>query len=309
MGSTDVCQSSSAISSRTGRAEIIKEMVAELNRKVGDTMESNWFSRFSGRKDEGDASASTSNVTKIVSISVVLFAVISQALAAIGAISVSTTLQVTIWLVAGLLVVLLSIADMACRAYVTANTCRSGEPSSAPADLSSTPVAEPVRQGPPEPLRVVPTDGPDTRTPTPAKGGKAGDDAPARQNGPRLPVNIADVFPEGCYLVPASIGETYDYDEKNKTCRPAVDKLTGQRVFQCRVVDMDPERKGRSRETEVKIVADRMPVAPTQAQYGAVEFEGLTAIPYATDRGRVAFDSLRATGIKQAMAPPQGEVA
>ena len=64
------------------------------------------------------------------------------------------------------------------------------------------------------------------------------------------------------------------------------------------------ELKGRSRETVVKIVADQMPVPPTQAQYGAVEFEGLTAIPYATDRGRVAYSSLRATGIKQAITRP-----
>jgi len=64
---------------------------------------------------------------------------------------------------------------------------------------------------------------------------------------------------------------------------------------------MDPERKGRSRETEVKIVADEMPVPPTSAQYGAVEFEGLTAIPYATDLGRVAYTLLRAIGIKQAI--------
>jgi hypothetical protein len=39
----------------------------------------------------------------------------------------------------------------------------------------------------------------------------------------------------------------------------AIDKHTGQRVFQCRVVDMDPELEGRSRETVAKILADRMP--------------------------------------------------
>jgi hypothetical protein len=262
-------------------------------------------SMFSGKKDRGDASsASTPNVTKIVSISVALFAAITQVLEAIGAISLSTTQQVTIWLVAGGLIVLLSIADMACRAYVTAKTCRSGESSPAPPDLPSTTALEPTGQGSPKPLQVVPTAGPDRPTPVPLKDGNAGDDAPVLQNGPRLPVNLADVFPQGCYLVPASISETYDFDEKNKTCRPAVDEITGQRVFQCGVVDMDPELKGRSRETVVKIVADQMPVPPTQAQYGAVEFEGLTAIPYATDRGRVAYSSLRATGIKQAITRP-----
>ena len=43
-----------------------------------------------------------------------------------------------------------------------------------------------------------------------------------------------------------------------------MDKLTGKRVFQCRVVDMDPELEGRSRETVVKILADREPAPPTR---------------------------------------------
>jgi hypothetical protein len=263
----------------------------------------------SGTEDKKDASsASTPSVTTIVSISLLLFAIIAQALAAIGVISPSPAVQVTIWLVVGALIVLILIADMACRAYVTANRCRSSEPPVAPPDSSKAWAQQPAEQGPSEPrnpdLRVVPPDGSDMPTTVRLKDGNAGDDASARHNSPRLPVNTADVFPTGCYLVPASISETYDYDEKNKTCRPAVDEITNQPVFQCRVVDMDPERKGRSRETEVKIVADQIPVPPTQAQYGAVEFEGLTAIPYATDRGRVAFDALRATGIQQAITRP-----
>jgi hypothetical protein len=281
-------------------------------------MASNLFSSMlSGTKDDGDArSASTPNITKIVSISILLFAVITQALAAIGAISLSPALQVTIWIVAGGFIVLLSIADMARRAYVDANRCRSGElpvaslylsnvaaPPSA--DLSNATVAPPAEEGPPGPLHVVKDDGLDMRGPVPSQDGNAGDDASARQSGPRLPVKMAHVFPEGCYLVPASISEMYDYDEKNKTRRPAIDKITGQRVYQCWVVDMDPERKGRSRETEVKIVADQMPVPPTQVPYEPVEFEGLTATPHATDRGRTAYPSLRATGIKQAMASSQ----
>lgn len=309
------------ISPRTGRPKLIKEMVAESIGRWGDTMETNVLSSiFSRTKNKEDASpASTSNATKIVSISVVLFAVIAQALAAIGAISLSPALQVTIWLVAGGFIVLLSIADMACRAYAEANRCRSAElpmasvylsnvavpPSADLSNDSVTPSAgqEPPGPGPREPLRAVPDDGSDTRGPVPAPDGNAGDDASARQSGPRLPVKMEDVFPQGCYLVPASISETYDYDEKNKP-RPAVDELTRQRVFECRVVDMDPERKGWSRQTEVKIVADQMPVPPTQAQYGAVEFEGLTAIPYATDSGQEAYDSLRATGIRQAITRP-----
>jgi hypothetical protein len=164
-----------------------------------------------------------------------------------------------------------------------------------------------IGQGSPEPPPVVTPDGPDRLTRVPPGDGSAADVVPVLQNGPRLPVSMADVFPEGCYLVPASIGETYDYDEKAKTCRPAVDEITGQPVFQCQVVDMDPEQRGRSRKTEVKIVAEQMPVPPTPAPYGPVEFEGLTAIPHATDGDLVAYTSLRATGIKEAV--PGSQVA
>jgi hypothetical protein len=44
-----------------------------------------------------------------------------------------------------------------------------------------------------------------------------------------------------------------------------------------------------------------MPVPPTRAPFEAVEFENLVVTPYVTDRGRMAY-SLRATGLKQAMA-------
>jgi hypothetical protein len=66
--------------------------------------------------------------------------------------------------------------------------------------------------------------------------------------------------------------------------------------------------KGRSRETAVKILADRMPVPPTRQPFELVEFEGLQVTPY-VDTGRcqgrgrcnarMAF-SLRATGLKAA---------
>ena len=68
---------------------------------------------------------------------------------------------------------------------------------------------------------------------------------------------MAEVFPHGCHLMPDSITEAQDYDEETRRRTPAMDKMTGKRVFQCRVVDMDPELEGRSRETVVKILADR----------------------------------------------------
>ena len=85
----------------------------------------------------------------------------------------------------------------------------------------------------------------------------------ALRNGSRLGVSMADVFPNGCHLVPDSITEAQDYDEATGRRSPAVDKYTGKPVFQCRVSDMDPELEGRQRETVVKILADRMPAPPT----------------------------------------------
>ena len=59
-----------------------------------------------------------------------------------------------------------------------------------------------------------------------------------------------------------------------------MDKYTGKPVFQCRVMDMDSELEGRSRETVVKILADRMPAPPTRQPFELVEFEGLQVTPY-----------------------------
>jgi hypothetical protein len=128
------------------------------------------------------------------------------------------------------------------------------------------------------------------------------------KNGVRLPLTMAQVFPHGCHLMPDSIAEAQDYDEKTRTRSPAIDKLTGKRVFQCRVADMDPELEGRSRETVVKILADRPPSPLTGTPFELVEFDNLHVTPY-VDSGRcqgqgrcaarMAF-SLRATGIKAA---------
>ena len=68
----------------------------------------------------------------------------------------------------------------------------------------------------------------------------------ALRNGSRFAVSMADVFSHGCHLVPGSITEAQDYDEKTKRRTPSIDKVTGRHVFQCRVVDMDPDLEGRS---------------------------------------------------------------
>lgn len=121
----------------------------------------------------------------------------------------------------------------------------------------------------------------------------------ALRNGSRFAVSMHDVFPHGCCLVPDSITEAQDYDERTKRRTPSVDKVTGRKVWQCRVSDLDPDLAGRSRETVVKILADKEPVPPTRQPFEMVEFEGMVVTPYVTDRGRMAY-SLRATGIKSA---------
>jgi hypothetical protein len=118
----------------------------------------------------------------------------------------------------------------------------------------------------------------------------------ALTGGTRFKVSMAEVFPGGCALVPGSITEAQDYDERSGRRTPAKDKLTGQRVWSCRVMDMDPELDGRSREVAVKILADVQPVPPTGAMFEPVEFENLMVTPYANDKGRMAY-SFRATAI------------
>jgi hypothetical protein len=90
---------------------------------------------------------------------------------------------------------------------------------------------------------------------------------------------MPEVFPHGCCLVPDSIAEAQDYDEKTKKRTPSIDKVTGTKVWQCRVSDLVPELAGRSRETVVKILADRMPVPSTRQPFELVEFEGMTVTP------------------------------
>jgi hypothetical protein len=130
----------------------------------------------------------------------------------------------------------------------------------------------------------------------------------ALSTGVRLPVGMADVFPAGCHLLPDSITEAQDWDEVSRVRTPAVDKISGKRVWHVRVVDMDSALEGRSREVVVKIAADREPVPPTRTAFEAVEFENLTVTPYVDNgrcqgRGRcgarMAF-SLRASGLKAA---------
>ncbi|GAA4483653.1 hypothetical protein GCM10023191_005550 [Actinoallomurus oryzae] len=133
----------------------------------------------------------------------------------------------------------------------------------------------------------------------------------ALSGGTRFKVSMGEVFPAGCALVPGSITEAQDYDERTGRRSPAKDKVTGQRVWSCRVIDLDPELEGRSREVAVKILADVQPVPPSGDMFAPVEFEDLMVTPYANDKGRMAY-SFRATAIVapkggKAQAAPAGQ--
>ncbi|MDG6107352.1 transcriptional regulator [Dactylosporangium aurantiacum] len=119
----------------------------------------------------------------------------------------------------------------------------------------------------------------------------------ALKGGSRFSIRFEDVFPAGCVLVPDSIVEAQDYNEVTKARTPALDKLTGARVWTVRVVDMDPDLAGRSREVAVKISAPVQPVPANGAPFAPVEFEGMTVTPYVGPTGRLAY-SYRATGFR-----------
>ena len=88
----------------------------------------------------------------------------------------------------------------------------------------------------------------------------------AVKNGVRLPVSFGEVFPHGCLMVPGSVGPVEDYDERTKNRTPAVDKLTGERVWSLRVIDLDPELGTRPRETVVKVTRQRLSEHDTRSR-------------------------------------------
>ncbi|GAA2587687.1 hypothetical protein GCM10010399_17110 [Dactylosporangium fulvum] len=121
----------------------------------------------------------------------------------------------------------------------------------------------------------------------------------ALKGGTRFSVRFEDVFSAGCVLVPDSITEAQDYNEATRTRTPSVDKVSGLRVWTVRVMDMDPELAGRSREVSVKISANVQPVPDSSTPFAPVEFEGMTVTPYVGNTGRLTY-SYRATGFRSA---------
>ena len=284
----------------------------------------------------------------VVSIAIAIFAVVTQCLAATGAISLSATQQLTMWLVAAGLIVLLWIAYMAVKAQAEAvkaqarmaeavETARAGAEREAAAareaakeqvaqaereaaaarEAAKEQVAQAEREAAAAREAAKEQVAQAEREAAAARGARAqrerdntvasaesratkaesGDawvppDKLRRLDGSKQSVNTADVFPNGCYLVPGSISETQDYDETTGT------RL---RVYQCQVVDRNPALEGRSRETMVQILANQAPVPPTGLQFEPVKFEDLQVTPYVTDKGQMGF-LLRSKGIEPAVS-------
>ena len=118
----------------------------------------------------------------------------------------------------------------------------------------------------------------------------------ALKGGTRFTVRFEDVFPSGCVMgADTIVSKVVDFEKRGKADDQDVDKVTGERVWAVRVMDLDPDLEGRSREVVVKISAPVQPVPPV-GPFQPVEFEGLTVTPWVNDKGRMQY-SIRATGI------------
>ena len=293
----------------------------------------NWFTSMASGKRDGFLAPAL-----YVSIAIAIFVGITQGLTSAGVVGLDTGEMVTVWLWVAGLIVLLWIAYIIGRAYVTA---KRAEEARAEAELQKDRAdkaeaeAEQARQDaekahaaaakaseergealaklavareqatqvppPTEPPRNS-TNGSDQFAQGPSKDGNAGEDenawVPPEElrylDGSEHSVSTTQVFPAGCYLEPDST-------------RPTVDKFTGQQVYRCRILDLNPELKDRRHETLVNILADQRPF-PSLPRFGLVKFDDLTITTYVNDRSPMRLRySLRASDIHLA-APPDGRV-
>jgi hypothetical protein len=99
----------------------------------------------------------------------------------------------------------------------------------------------------------------------------------------KVPVPFEYVFQHGALCL--GVEAVTDFDKRGQGDDQARDKETGERLWQVKVLDLDPEagKFGGSKEVKVKIAAPVQPVPPPSAVPGyppAVEFTDLTLTPY-----------------------------
>lgn len=241
-----------------------------------------------------------------VSIAIAIFAVVTQFLAATGAISLSTTQQLTMWLVAAGLIVLLWIAYMAVQAQARLGkaleaTAAAGRDAEAARKAADERVAK-AEQTAAE--RMAAAGRGDTGVSAKSRTAEAESrdawvppDKLRRLEGSRRSVTTADVFPDGCYLY--WIREAQDYDEETDTGGLVDISRPRRRIYRCAVLDLNPLLKDRPHDAIVDVLTDREPSPPPGVRHPLVEFDGLTITPYVTDRGPIWIGyALRATNIR-----------
>ena len=137
----------------------------------------------------------------------------------------------------------------------------------------------------------------------------------------RMRVPFDDVFPEGA-LMRGDVAAVEDFDRiqaaKAEGREPGDvqvrDKVTGERVWEVRVVDLDEEAAKGQGEVTVKIAGEHQPVPPPKVEgqkLRPVEFENLTVTAWIDDRGKrpkigwsLRADGMRAPGTKSATPAP-----
>jgi hypothetical protein len=133
------------------------------------------------------------------------------------------------------------------------------------------------------------------------------------QLGP-FPVEFGTVFPSGAYAAGA-MEKVRDFDRSSgDRVVQQSDKHSGLPLWVVEVIDADPE--ARQRTVKVKVAAEYQPTLPPPAPgspFTAVEFEGMTAMPYVDsgrcqpkDKGKCAARqaySLKATGVRAPSRP------
>lgn len=106
----------------------------------------------------------------------------------------------------------------------------------------------------------------------------------------RIPVQTADVFPAGAFLV-GEVEPVADFkaERRQDGSRPQqVDPDTGLLVWSVPVLDADPDAGKRDKTVTVKLLAPHQPVPPvnnTPFPFTPVEFVGLVATVWLDENG------------------------
>jgi hypothetical protein len=99
----------------------------------------------------------------------------------------------------------------------------------------------------------------------------------------KMSVPFEYVCPQGCLFL--GVSPVTDFDKRGSGDDQARDKETGLRLWQVKVLDLDPEagKFGATNELKIKVAADVQPVPPAPQVPGyppAVEFTDVTITPY-----------------------------